>query len=156
MSTHLQTGGACGSRSSQRTAPLEDPSTIDPLLQLEVIYRLHALRFGEEDEDTVGQPEKGPGPICSTALAVACYWACTLGYTVFLFIRIYDSELDDFEVKASAPTPSCRSPGRPPWLPQAVLTAEDRMRCGVPARAPASRRSSSAGCCQTAVGHSPG
>lgn len=39
---------------------------------------------------------------CSTALAVSCYWACVVGYTVFLLIPIYDSELDDFEVKVRA------------------------------------------------------
>ena len=62
-------------------------------------------RFEDEEEGAIaGEAEGGTGPICSTALAVSCYWACVVAYTVFLFIPIYDSELDDFEVKVCCST----------------------------------------------------
>lgn len=111
-STHPQTGGACGAPAGTSHTFCKITGVL-PLMVLQqcLILACMRCRFGEEDEDAAGQPEeKGSGPICSTALAVACYWACTLGYTVFLFIRIYDSELDDFEVKASTPTPSRQLP----------------------------------------------
>lgn len=31
-----------------------------------------------------------------------CYWACACAYIVFLFIPIYVSRLDDFQIKARA------------------------------------------------------
>ena len=52
----------------------------------------------------VEQPEAeggtGTGPIIGTATAMLCYWACTCTYIVFLFIPIYVSRLDDFQIKA--------------------------------------------------------
>ena len=42
----------------------------------------------------------GTGPIIGTAAATLCYWACACAYIVFLFIPIYVSRLDDFEIKA--------------------------------------------------------
>ncbi|CAK0761003.1 hypothetical protein CVIRNUC_002819 [Coccomyxa viridis] len=54
---------------------------------------------GEQPEAELGT---GTGPILGTAAATLCYWACACTYTVFLFITIYTTRLDDFEVKASA------------------------------------------------------
>ncbi|EIE24608.1 hypothetical protein COCSUDRAFT_62040 [Coccomyxa subellipsoidea C-169] len=61
----------------------------------------HGFGFGGDEEAGTGHVEE-PGPILSTALAVFCYWACACAYTVFLFIPIYDTTLDDFHIKASA------------------------------------------------------
>ncbi|CAL8467623.1 g7161 [Coccomyxa elongata] len=56
---------------------------------------------GGDEESGTGHIAE-PGRIFSTVCAVFCYWACACAYTVFLFIPIYDTTLDDFHIKASA------------------------------------------------------
>ncbi len=67
-------------------------------------WRLMTCRFGDEEDKATGVQADGPGPILSTALAVACYWLCTCAYAAFLFVPVYDDKVDDFEVKVSLQT----------------------------------------------------
>lgn len=60
---------------------------------------ISTCRFGDEEGQLAALQPDGPGPILSTALVVACYWACSCGYAAFLFIPVYDDKLNDFEVK---------------------------------------------------------
>lgn len=61
---------------------------------------LAVKRFGD-GEHPEAEAGSGNGPIFSTAAATLCYWACACAYTVFLFVPIYVSRVDDFEIKAS-------------------------------------------------------